>query len=175
MGHSMKKRNAFTLVELLAVMFIITLLMGLVMSAMRYSTDRAARTQAEAAVQQIRNAVVDYQAANGALPEATNSAGKTMVAAFRAAPTGTEEQMLEVSRQLGVPLRPYLDTKLHAPTNAIVLDPRNRTYMYHKVGQTFLVWSFGNQPTTAFDSPYGDKIDYENIIGDRPSKDLIKQ
>jgi prepilin-type N-terminal cleavage/methylation domain-containing protein len=69
-----RRRNAFTLIELILVIGIITVLAGLVLSTVGYARKKAARARAETEIAAMSAALENYKADNGIYPRGPASA-----------------------------------------------------------------------------------------------------
>ena len=66
--HCLRRRDSFTLVELLTVMAIIAILAGLILSIAGYATKKGALARASAEIQALSAACESYKADNGGYP-----------------------------------------------------------------------------------------------------------
>ncbi len=69
----MRRQAAFTLIELLAVMTIILVLAGLILSIAGFAQSKGAKARAEGEIQAMTTGLESYKTDNGAYPESTDS------------------------------------------------------------------------------------------------------
>ena len=87
--RAVKSPRGFTLIELLVVVAIISVLVGLVFSAVQGAIDAAKKAQAKNDVTQIATAIVAYDTEYGRLPS-SNSAPEELTGNLLGALTGTD-------------------------------------------------------------------------------------
>lgn len=113
------RRQAFTLMELLLVVLIISILMGIVLGFTGYASRAAARSRALADIQKIKDALEQYRLANGTYPTVSGDMTAAPWAPFRAALTN-------YVRDLNF------------------TDPWGRGYRFESQGRfQFKLWSYG--------------------------------
>src|SRR5438445_10621229 len=81
-----RRYNAFTLIELIVVVTVITILAGLVLSTVGYARKKGARARAETEIAAMSAACESYKADNGVYPRDTNNTTDNL-AALTASPT----------------------------------------------------------------------------------------
>jgi prepilin-type N-terminal cleavage/methylation domain-containing protein len=87
---SFTARSAFTLIELIVVVTIITILAGLVLSTAGYARKKGARARAETEIAAMSAACESYKADNGIYPRDPNSSTDLLNARVSGDPTGSQ-------------------------------------------------------------------------------------
>lgn len=116
-GQRIHRVSAFTLVELLTVMAIISILAALVLSSAGYIQKKSARSRAEAEITALAAALENYKADNGDYPtNAFTSNNAALVTALMPAPGSGKV---------------YFEFRTNAlDTNGSFLDPNGDPYGY---------------------------------------------
>ncbi len=132
--------TAFTLVELMTVLFIIMVLSGLIVGGSKYALTKAARSRAEAEVAAMENALESFKADNGYYPMGDGSADSS-TNIYNALAVGPKTYMTFRANQL----HPSL-------TFTNIADPFGANYYYLSPGATntvsFDLWSGGPDNVT---------------------------
>ena len=71
--HSLERRTAFTLIELMVVISILGMLMSMILGIQRYAQTKSNRSRAEAEIAAICAAAEAYKADNGSFPRSTET------------------------------------------------------------------------------------------------------
>jgi len=71
--HSLERRTAFTLIELMVVISILGILMSMILGIQRYAQTKSNRSRAEAEIAAISAAAEAYKADNGSFPRSTET------------------------------------------------------------------------------------------------------
>jgi type II secretory pathway pseudopilin PulG len=159
--YSKRRYKAFTLIELVLVVGIITVLAGLVLTTVGYARKKAARARAESEIAALSAACESYKADNGIYPRDCNT--DQLVASSSGNPTSYQAASL------------YLYKQLSGDTNANFQPPPGvRSYFTFKpqmlegprdangnlTGVTYIKDSFGN--SYGYSTLYANYLDWQN-------------
>ena len=97
--RGVRRYNAFTLIELIVVVGIITVLAGLVLSTAGYARKKAARARAETEIAAMSAACENYKADNGVYPREASSTD-VLDARLSGNPSGYQTASLYLYKQL---------------------------------------------------------------------------
>ena len=173
-GHSsFRAGGAFTIIELLTVITIISILTGLILATAGYVQKKGARARAESEIAAMSAALESYKADNGIYPRQENGATDLLNARNESNPSNYEAASLYLFTQLNgtdpdfrqiAEARNYFvfrlqmlaamrDSNGNLTTVAYVRDPFGNSYGYSTAYQydetsgynpTFDLWSTGN-------------------------------
>jgi type II secretion system protein G len=101
-NHVFRSTRAFTLIELLIVIAIISILLTTVLSASRGVQEKGRRSRAEAEIAAVGAALESYKADNGDYPINTNSNSATLVSSLM--PTNGSKVYFEFKQKYTNPL-----------------------------------------------------------------------
>ena len=169
MGTSHKRRyNAFTLIELVLVVAIITVLGALVLSTVGYARKKGARARAETEMAAMSAAIENYKADNGVYvrgPATSITVGSTTIAA-----NATDN--LD-ARTNGNPISPsYGQTSLYLYTQLSGDSTGNQ----QATGKTYFAFkrqmlsTDSNGLVTAIKDPFGNSYGYSTANQDNPAQ-----
>jgi general secretion pathway protein G len=141
-----RSATAFTLVEIMVVLFIIMVLSGLIVGAAKYAQTKAARSRAEAEVAAMETALENFKVDNGYYPRSgnprpiTTSINTNSYVVFTALAAGPKKYMTFKPSQFHI---------VGVYTN--ILDPFGNDYGYYCYpgtldqtnSVTFDLWSYG--------------------------------
>jgi prepilin-type N-terminal cleavage/methylation domain-containing protein len=168
---SFTARSAFTLIELMVVVTIITILAGLVLSTAGYARKKGARVRAETEIAAMSAAIENYKADNGIYPRgpATNTTIGTITI-----PANVTDSL--DARTYGNPTSNtnptygetslYLYTLLSGDTNGS-RSPGGKSYMQFK--PNMLLPSGGTGTVTAIADPFGNSYGYSTANQANPN------
>jgi len=80
--HETRHKEAFTLIEILCVILIISILAALVVGMGRYARDRALRARANSQMMQISGMAIEYKVRNGRMPPSISNIVSMLPAGF---------------------------------------------------------------------------------------------
>ncbi|MCP5543728.1 MAG: type II secretion system protein GspG [Akkermansiaceae bacterium] len=166
-NSTQRRRNGFTLIELMAVITIIVILAGLVVGGMGFVNERQASEKAKVQIALLSKALEEYKLDNGAYPATSNSTTGTQSVTDA---NGKSSTLFDVLYLDGV----KNDTKVYLPeldpdhnkqgwtsgTSTKILDPWGKEYAYRsavdKSGKAnsrtqnpdFDLWSLGKDGLT---------------------------
>ena len=161
-SYSKRRYNAFTLIELVLVVGIITVLGALVLSTVGYARKKGARARAETEMAAISAAIENYKADNGTYPRGPASAITIGTTTIPANATDTLD-----ARRRGNPADTtdptygatslYLYTLLSGDSTGI-RNPTAKSYMAFK--PNMLLPAGGTGTVTAIADPFGNSYAY---------------
>ena len=140
-----RRRNGFTLIELMAVITIIVILAGIVVGSMGYVNERQANEKAKVQIALLSKALEEYKLDNGAYPATSNSTTGTQSVTDA---NGKSSTLFNVLYLDGVKNK----TKVYLPE----LDPAN-----NKQG-----WTTGttSTSTSSIKDPWGKDYAYRTAV-----------
>jgi general secretion pathway protein G len=151
-GRRAKRETAFTIIEILVVMVIITILAGIIIGAAKYAQTKGARSRAQAEIATMETGLERYKNDNGVYPPSTGN---------RATGPGLPYGPIEISNSgsLYAALTNGAGKYMTFKPNQIglrsgitcIIDPFGSPYNYYCISgalnqtnnATFDLWSFG--------------------------------
>lgn len=153
-----RRCNAFTLIELIVVVGIISVLAGLVLSTVGYARKKVARARAETEIAAMAAACENYKSDNGIYPRDTTNNTTDNLAALTASPTpDPKPTSYDPSDSRYSAASFYLYIQLSGDT-AGNRSPTGKSYMAFK--PNMLLPPGGNGTVTAIADPFGNSYGY---------------
>jgi general secretion pathway protein G len=154
-------RSAFTLIEILVVIVIITILAGLVVGAAKYAQTKQARSRAQAEIATMEMALERYKNDNGAYP--LTPAGRPTTTTAKVSPYGYSGRLYAALTNGAGKYMTFKPNQIAADAGTTyIVDPFGTPYNYYCTSPvqqnqtnsaTFDLWSYGpdNKNDTADD------------------------
>jgi type II secretory pathway pseudopilin PulG len=151
-----RRRNAFTLIELVLVVGIITVLGALVLSTVGYARKKGARARAETEMAAIAAAVENYKADNGIYPRSSTT--DTFTAVTNRVPPDPQPTSYDPNGTAYSPTSFYLYGQLSGNPSGDRTTFTQQRYMQFK--PNMLLPPDGIGPVTAIRDPFGNSYGY---------------
>jgi general secretion pathway protein G len=149
--RAVRRRAAFTLIEIMIVIVIIMILVGIVIHAAKYAQTKAATSRAQAEIASMETALESYKSDNGVYPNTgtiRTDVQSNSAVLYNALATGPKKYFMPHARQL----QPVV---VGGVTTTNIMDPFGHPYNYYQTNDptlvtnvaTFDLWSYGPSGT----------------------------